>query len=121
HGRSARPIAHHGRMSSDLVAPVEAAAPAAPLDVVAAVDTDAIPLTRNRDFRAFVIAEGISAIGDAVSFTALPLLVLALTGSGFAMGIVGALQSLPDLVFGLVAGAIADRSNQKRMMVLSDL
>lgn len=79
------------------------------------------PLRHNRDFRTFVAAEGISALGDAVSFTALPLLVFALTGSGFAMGIVGALQTLPDLVFGLVAGAIADRSDQKRMMVLTDL
>lgn len=79
------------------------------------------PLRHNRDFRTFAAAEGISALGDAVSFTALPLLVFALTGSGFAMGIVGALQTLPDLVFGLVAGAIADRSDQKRMMVLTDL
>ena len=113
-------IPHHGRMSSDLLAPVEAEVPAAPFDDVA-TERATGPLARNRDFRAFVIAEGISSVGDAVSFTALPLLVLALTGSGFAMGIVGALQSLPDLVFGLVAGAIADRSNQKRMMVLSDL
>src|SRR5205085_10329135 len=31
------------------------------------------------------------------------------------------LQTLPDLVFGLFAGAIADRSNQKRMMVIAHL
>src|SRR3954470_20299822 len=79
------------------------------------------PLTRNRAFRVLLVSQGVSPLGDPVSFTALPLLVLALTGSGFAMGIVGALQTLPDLVFGLVAGAIADRSNQKRMMVLTDL
>ncbi|MFL5679593.1 MAG: MFS transporter [Chloroflexota bacterium] len=79
------------------------------------------PLSSNPDFRTFVVAEGVSALGDAVSFTALPLLVFALTGSGIAMGVVGALQTLPDLVFGLVAGAIADRSDQKRMMVLTDL
>ena len=52
---------------------------------------------------------------------ALPLLVLALTGSGFAMGIVGALRTIPDLVFGLVAGALADRSDRKRMMFIADL
>jgi MFS transporter, ENTS family, enterobactin (siderophore) exporter len=56
-----------------------------------------------------------------VTFTALPLLVLALTGSGLAMGIVGALQTVPDLFFGLVAGAIADRSDQKRMLALTNL
>jgi MFS transporter, ENTS family, enterobactin (siderophore) exporter len=66
-------------------------------------------------------SQGVSALGDAVSFTALPLLVLALTGSGLWMGIVGALSTLPDLVFGMVAGALADRSDRKRMMFLADL
>jgi MFS family permease len=79
------------------------------------------PLARNRDFRVLLTSQGVSALGDAVSFTALPLLVLALTGSGLAMGVVGALQTLPDLVFGMVAGALADRSDRKRMMFLADL
>jgi MFS transporter, ENTS family, enterobactin (siderophore) exporter len=95
-----------------------------PVERAAATPEDARQygsLAANGDFRTFVAAEGISALGDAVSFTALPLLVFALTGSGIAMGVVGALQTLPDLVFGLVAGAIADRSDQKRMMVLTDL
>ena len=47
-----------------------------------------------RDFRVFLTGEAISAIGDAVTLTALPLLVLALTGSGVAMGVVGVLQML---------------------------
>ena len=79
------------------------------------------PLARNRDFRVLLSSQGVSALGDAVSFTALPLLVLALTGSGLAMGVVGALQTLPDLVFGMVAGALADRHDRKRMMFLADL
>jgi MFS family permease len=80
-----------------------------------------VPLTQNRDFKVLLGSQGISSLGDAVSFTALPLLVLALTGSGFAMGIVGALQTLPDFFLGMVAGAIADRSDRKRMMFLADL
>lgn len=56
-----------------------------------------------------------------MSFTALPLLVFALTGSGLVMGIVGALQTLPDLLFGMVAGALADRGDRRRMMFLADL
>ena len=86
-------------------------------------DRDAYPepLSHNRDFKVLLSTQGISSLGDAVSFTALPLLVLALTGSGLAMGVVGALQTLPDLVFGMVAGALADRSDRKRMMFLADL
>ena len=80
-----------------------------------------VPLAQNRDFKVLLASQGISSLGDAVSFTALPLLVLALTGSGLAMGIVGALQTLPALFFGMVAGAIADRSDYKRMMFLADL
>jgi predicted MFS family arabinose efflux permease len=79
------------------------------------------PLGANRDFRIVLGSQAVSAIGDAVSFTALPLLVLALTGSGLAMGIVGALQALPDLFFGMVAGALADRTDRRRMMFLADL
>ena len=75
-----------------------------------------LPLARNRDFKVLLSSQTVSALGDAVSFTALPLLVLALTRSGFAMGVVGAVQTLPDLVFGMLAGAIADRSDRKRMM-----
>jgi hypothetical protein len=79
------------------------------------------PLRSNRDFRTLLSTQGVSSIGDAVSFTALPLLVFALTGSGAAMGLVGALQTLPDLLFGMVAGALADRSDRKRMMFLADV
>ena len=84
-------------------------------------DANLEPLSRNRDFKVLLSTQGISSLGDAVSFTALPLLVLALTGSGLAMGVVGALQTLPDLVFGMVAGALADRNDRKRMMFLADL
>ena len=79
------------------------------------------PLGRNRDFKVLLSTQGVSSIGDAVSFTALPLLVFALTGSGAAMGLVGALQTLPDLLFGMFAGALADRSDRKRMMLLADV
>ena len=79
------------------------------------------PLRRNRDFKVLLTSQAISAVGDAVTFTALPLLVLALTGSGLMMGIVGALGMLPDLFFGMVAGALADRGDRRRMMLLADL
>ena len=79
-----------------------------------------VPLGENRDFLTLLVGQGISAIGDAVSFTAMPLLVLALTGSGLAMGIVGVLQSIPDLLLGMVAGVLADRNDRRRMMLVAD-
>ncbi len=79
------------------------------------------PLSRNRDFATLLVSQSVSAGGDAVSSTALPLLVLALTGSGLAMGIVGAVSTGADFVMGTIAGAIADRGDRKRMMFLADL
>ena len=66
------------------------------------------PLGRNRDFATLLVSQSVSTVGDAVSATALPLLVLALTGSGLAMGIVGAVSTGADFVMGTIAGAIAD-------------
>ena len=78
-------------------------------------------LRANREYQAVLSGQAVSALGDAISITAMPLLVLALTGSGALLGIVGALQLLPDLLFGLVAGVLADRWDRRRMMLLSDI
>ncbi|HEY3523025.1 MAG TPA: MFS transporter [Candidatus Limnocylindrales bacterium] len=95
-------------------------------DVVLVRSAEAAAATRRspfeiRDYRIIALGEAVSALGDAVTFTALPLLVLALTGSGTVMGIVAALQTLPDLVIGLPAGALADRWDRRRMMIVADL
>ena len=83
-------------------------------------DVGAPGLRRNRDFRTVLVGQGISALGDAISVTTMPLLVLALTGSGLQMGVVGGLQRLPDLLFGLPAGALADRWDRRLMMLWAD-
>jgi MFS transporter, ENTS family, enterobactin (siderophore) exporter len=79
------------------------------------------PLRRNRDFAVLVASQAVSAAGDAVSITAMPLLVLALTGSGVAMGVVSAVSTGADFLMAAVAGALADRGDRKRMMFLADL
>jgi MFS family permease len=85
--------------------------------------TDAVwqPLHRNRDFLAVLLGQGVSAFGDAVSFTAIPLLVLRLTGSGAAVGVIGMLQFIPDLAFGLIAGAFVDRWDRRLVMLAADI
>lgn len=106
----------------DAAAAVAALAPSAVARGVAASgEAASIGLWQNRDFKIVLLGQSISALGDAVTFTALPLLVVLLTGSGVAMGSVGVLQTLPDLVLGLPAGAIADRWDRRRMMLWSDV
>jgi MFS family permease len=75
----------------------------------------------SREFRVVLAGQAVSALGDAITLTAMPLLVLALTGSGAWMGVVGALQFLPDLLFSLVAGVLADRVDRRRLVVAADL
>jgi MFS family permease len=93
----------------------------APFETAATTAAPDLPLVRNRDFLVVLLGQGLSSVGDAVTFTALPILVLLLTGSGLAMGVVGTLQTLPDLLIGLVAGALADRWDRRRMMLAADL
>jgi hypothetical protein len=78
-------------------------------------------LWRNRDFKIVLLGQGATAFGDGVRNTALPLLVLALTGSGVLMGVVGILQTLPDLFLGLLAGVYADRHDRRLIMLYADL
>jgi MFS transporter, ENTS family, enterobactin (siderophore) exporter len=98
-----------------------------PAAIVAAAEALAAPrqpgagLWQNREFRIVLLGQAISALGDAITLTVLPLLVVALTGSGIAMGIVGVLQLLPDLLLGLPAGALADRWDRRRMIIVADL
>ena len=56
---------------------------------------------------------------DAVAWPATWALVVA--QAPFTMGIVGVLQTLPDLLFGLPAGALADRWDRRRMILWADL
>ncbi|MEW2624627.1 MFS transporter [Streptomyces sp. NPDC048106] len=78
-------------------------------------------LLRDRDFLLFAGGQGASALGDSLSKTALPLLVLALTGSAMHMGVIAMLSTLPMLVLGVPAGAWADRFDRRRMMLWSDI
>jgi MFS family permease len=78
------------------------------------------PLRRNRDFDLLWVGQAGSELGAHVSAIAFPLLVLATTGSPVRAGIVSAAGTLPDLVLAVPAGALVDRWNQKRVMIVTD-
>ena len=50
-----------------------------------------------------------------------PLLILELTGSALQVGLVVSLRMIPQLLFGLLAGVIADRYNKRRVLMLSQM
>jgi MFS family permease len=72
---------------------------------------------RVRNFRLFLSGQLVSAIGTWMQWTAAPLLVLHLTGSGVALGIDTALQFLPILLFGAWGGVFADRLDNRRLLI----
>ena len=72
---------------------------------------------RVRNFRLFFIGQGISQVGTWLNMIAQTLLVLRLTDSGIALGLLTATQFGPVLLFGAWAGLIADRSDKRRLLV----
>jgi MFS family permease len=62
-----------------------------------------------RNYRLYFIGQAISQSGTWMQTVAQGLLVLELTGSGTALGLVTALQTLPVLFLGAWGGLIADR------------
>jgi MFS family permease len=78
------------------------------------------PLWRNRDFLLLWSGTAVSNLGSNCSNVAYPMLVLVLTGSPAQAGLTGFVALLPQLLFQLPAGAVADSWNRKRVMIWCD-
>jgi MFS family permease len=74
---------------------------------------------RNRNFRLFFGGQLISQAGTWLTTIALTLLVLDLTHSGVAIGVLAACQFAPVLLFGAYGGLVADRSDKRRLLVIT--
>lgn len=72
-----------------------------------------------RNFRLFFTGQLISQIGNWLTSVALVLLVLHRTGSGLAVGILTASQFGPILLLGAWTGLIADRSDKRRLLIVT--
>ncbi len=80
----------------------------------------AVPLWRNGDYLLLWSGQAVSTVGSQLSLLAFPLLMLALTHSPAQAGLIGALRGLPYFLLGLPAGALVDRWDRKRVMLLCD-
>ena len=78
-------------------------------------------LRRNRAFAVFWSARTISFAGTGITMVVLPVLVYGMTHSPAWVATVGLMEFLPYLAFGLLAGAVADRVNRKKIMVGCDV
>src|SRR6266498_1588148 len=80
-----------------------------------------LPLRRDTAFRRYWLARVISLLGSAVTYVALPVLVYQVTGSSLWTALVTVAEGAPYLCVGLLAGAVADRGDRRRLMVATDL
>jgi len=71
----------------------------------------------HRDFRLFWCGQLVSLIGTWMQSVGQAWLVLELTGSPFRLGLIGALQFGPILLFSFVSGAISDRVRKRRLLL----
>ncbi|MDQ3404036.1 MAG: MFS transporter, partial [Actinomycetota bacterium] len=83
-------------------------------------DTAPVRLARNRNYTLLWAGQACAEVGFSASMIAFPLLVLALTGSAAASGLVLAADAVAQLVVGVPAGALVDRWNRKRIMLVCE-
>ena len=78
---------------------------------------DLTPLRSSRDFRLLYASRTITALGTDATEVALLVQARQLTGSTFAVGLLGAVELVPLVVFGLYGGVLADRFDRRRLSV----
>ena len=71
---------------------------------------------RHRNFRLFYSGQMISLTGSWMQSVAFGWLVLWLTNSAFYLGLVGALQTLPVLLFSFLGGVVADHTSKLKLL-----
>ncbi len=79
------------------------------------------PLLEQRDFMLLWIGQLLSQIGDQCLLIAAVTLITQLSPSPLALLIPALSLALPQVLFGLVGGVIADRIDRKGVMIASDL
>lgn len=79
-----------------------------------------VPERMGRNFRWLLASSWTSNIGDGIALAAGPLLVASQTDNAILVALAGLLQKAPWLVLGLWAGALADRLDRRRVVMIAD-
>jgi len=80
-----------------------------------------VRLAVNGSFSALWTGQLISLLGDRVHQVALAALVYGTTNSAIAGSLTFVAATLPNLLFGPIAGVLVDRWDQKRVLIVSDI
>ena len=79
------------------------------------------PLRKHRDYRLLYTGQLVSMFGSMITYVAVPYQVFELTHSSFTVGMLGAAQLVPLLVFALLGGSYADAMDRRRLLIVSEI
>ena len=85
------------------------------------INTLPIGLLRSQNFSSFWLAQVASRLGDPITLIALAYVSYALTRSALITALAVVMATVPNAVFGLFGGAIADLIGHRRAMIWCDL
>ncbi|WP_405712068.1 MULTISPECIES: MFS transporter [unclassified Streptomyces] len=87
---------------------------------LAALLPDLTPLRSSADFRLLWFQGVVTYFGSFMAMIALPLQIKELTGSPLAVGVMGAVELVPLVVFGLYGGALADAVDRRKVILATE-
>src|ERR1043166_7374861 len=79
------------------------------------------PLRKHRDYRLLYTGQLISAFGSMITYVAVPYQVFEITHSSLMVGMLGAAQLVPLLLFALWGGAYADAVDRRKLLIISEV
>lgn len=77
---------------------------------------DIAPLKKYKDFRNLWASGLVSYLGSMITYVAIPFQIKNMTHSYLAVGISGAIELAPLIIFGLYGGVLADSLDRKKMI-----
>jgi MFS family permease len=81
---------------------------------------DLAPLRQSRQFRLLWSSRTVTLLGTQVSQVALLVQARQLTGSAIMVGLLGAAEVLPLIIFGLYGGVLADRVDRRKLAIWTE-
>jgi Transmembrane secretion effector len=91
------------------------------LKLLRRVAVDITPMRESRDFRLLSLGQIVSSLGTQAALVALPYQIFVLSHSAALVGLLGAFELGPMIVVSLLAGAIADRTDRRRLLAVAQL
>ncbi len=78
-------------------------------------------ILKKRATMCFMVSSAISLLGNSVAGVILPLILLATTGDAFAAGLLAIICAVPQMIIGVLGGALLDRFNRRDISIISDI